>query len=212
MTSTPVVRIPKGVFQISIEDLKRQIQKGRVEAGPNGLQPQAPGSGATKVPKGTFHVSIEDLRRQVQQGRVEAGPRGLQPESPGSGATKVPPGTFHVSTIDEFQRSAPEAQYVGGGPDGDIWVESITDPVTGITVTIAFTSNDGGRTARAWCIDPDMRGHRENVHACHCYDTGEVCTDLHGVRRNLAEKRARAVLWVSGFANYLREGRFALDQ
>ena len=43
-----------------------------------------------------------------------------------------------------------------------------------------------------------MDGHREDGHLTHCYDDGRLCTDLHGVRRTLVEKRARAILWVTG--------------
>ena len=56
-----------------------------------------------------------------------------------------------------------------------------------------------------------MRNHTLGTHTVHCYEDGRLCTDDHSVIRNLPEKRARAVLWVSGFANYLKEGRFAVD-
>lgn len=209
-------QVPQGVFCVSIDELRRQVKKGRIEAGPQGLQPRRRFSDnkATKVPKGTFHVSIDELRRQVKKGRIEAGPQGLKERRRffNRKATKVPKGTFHQNPIAKFERDAPNAEYMGRGEDGDVWVEDVTDPVTGIAMTLAYTTNDGGRTAKAWCIDPDMKGHNESVHACHCYTSGEICTDLHGVHRSLPEKRARAVLWVTGFANYLREGRFRLDE
>ncbi len=55
-------QVPPGAFQISIDDLKKQVQDGRIQAGPNGLQPklgnnQVPAqTPATNVPKGTFHI------------------------------------------------------------------------------------------------------------------------------------------------------------
>ena len=212
--SKAATRIPRGEFRISIEELRRQVSQGRVGVGNQGLAPTSTAADiATKVPKGTFHITIEELRRQVSQGRVGAGSQGLTPASSSSGsATKVPKGTFCARHIREFEHAAPNARYVGEDPRlGPMWMETVADAVTGVPITLAYTTNNGGRTAEAWCIDPDMNGHSEDLHACHCYGDGRVCTDLVGVRRTLAEKRARAILWVSGFVNYLREGRFRLD-
>jgi len=261
-------KVPAGCFEVSLDELRRQMQQGKLEAGSEGLQKKPfLSSSATKVPEGTFHVSLDELRNQVRSGKLEAGPNGLsesqqktgsatkvpkgtfhcvkvihsaqlpvskdvrpylefheiddakvktsEMDLPFKGATKVPPGTFHGllnDPIAQFKRDAPQAVYMGAGPDGELWVETVVDPVTGLSVKLAYTTEDQGKTAAAWCLEPDMKGHTENVHNCHCYSSGEVCTDQHGVIRNLPEKRARALLWVTGFANYLKTGNFAIDR
>jgi hypothetical protein len=113
--------------------------------------------------------------------------------------------------IEQFLSDAPLASYAGVVDGQHTWFENVTDPVTGVGVVLAYTTPNDGATAEAYCIDPDMRNHTLDVGTIHCYGDGRLCTDNHGVIRNLPEKRARAVLWVSGFANYLREGRFAVD-
>lgn len=133
-----------------------------------------------------------------------------------SSSTIIPRGTFHYNNTPEivqFKECAPNAIYAGNCvADGDIWIEEVIDEVSGFNVSIAYTTLDDGKTAKAWCVNPSMKNHNEDPHACHCYKNGEICTDQHGVRRNLAEKRARAILWVSGYINYLKEGVFAIDQ
>lgn len=53
--------------------------------------------------------------------------------------------TNHNNYVAQFKRDAPYAQYMGRGEGGDIWVEPVTDPISGITVTLAYTTDDGGR-------------------------------------------------------------------
>ncbi|HPG58623.1 MAG TPA: hypothetical protein PKW98_12470 [Candidatus Wallbacteria bacterium] len=168
---------------------------------------------STVIPRGSFCITVEELKNQLKNGAVNAGTDGITTR--GAGGIKIPKGTFHFNEtpeIAQFKEFAPNAIYVGKCSEGDLWVEEVIDEVSDFTITIAYTSADGGKNARAWCVNPDMRNHKEDPHSCHCYSNGEICTDQHGVRRNLAEKRARAVLWVTGYINYLKEGVFAIDK
>lgn len=70
----PAIKVPRGVFAINIDELRRQLRDSQVLVGPDGLasadqgsssqggqgQPTPPAS--VKVPKGTFHEG-EGLRR-----------------------------------------------------------------------------------------------------------------------------------------------------
>jgi hypothetical protein len=195
---------------------------------------------AVRVPRGTFHVSISDLKRQLRTGTVRVGPNGLEdanspssqqqpqrpPQSTPGAAVRVPKGTFHGSVLDrlrrlvgepaghieEFVAAAPYAEFVGEIDGELVWTEWVTDPVTGAQVQLAYSTDDDGETAEAYCIDPNMEGHGEDVHDCHCYPDGRLCTDQHNVVRTLVEKRARAILWVTGFCQYLKTGNFKLDE
>ena len=114
--------------------------------------------------------------------------------------------------IEQFLRDAPYAEHMGVDPDArDVWIETLTDPLTDFTVTVAYTSPDGGRSAESWCIAPDLKDHDMDPHAIHVHKTGEICTDVPGTIRTLPEKRARTTLWLSGFANVIANGRFALN-
>lgn len=213
---------------------------GEADAGTRSteLAKVAPARAAVVVPRGTFHISIRELKRQLREGKVQAGPSGIQvssdsaavpngerqaPEPRSKGATVVPKGTFHWQSgtglepkdspwISEFLEGAPNVQYAGTVNGAQVWTEWVTDPVTGVSVQLAYSTKNEGRTAEAWCIDPSMEGHSEGVHDCHCYGDGRLCTDLHHVNRTLAEKRARALLWVIGFCQYLKTGRFSVDE
>jgi len=202
---------------------------------------ESPALPAVRVPPGTFHISIEELKRQLRQGNVQAGPNGIRvappsssgtasasaPAAPQISAVVVPKGTFHegqqadafyappyplTSQIREFVDSAPEAVFAGKIRNELVWTEWVTDPVTGARVHLAYATSNGGRTAEAYCIDPDMQDHGESTHSCHCHPDGSLCTDLPGIRRTLSQKRARALLWVSGFCQYLKTGRFHVDE
>ncbi len=169
---------------------------------------------STVIPQGAFCVTVEELKKQLSRGTINAGNSGLVSGGSAKGI-KIPEGTFHFNETPEiakFVKLAPNAIYVGKCVEGDLWVEEVIDEVSNFTITIAYTSADGGKNAKAWCVNPDMRNHNEDSHSCHCYKNGEICTDQHGVRRNLVEKRARAVLWITGYINYLKEGVFAIDQ
>jgi len=185
------IRVPKGTFHISIDELKRQLRKQKVGVGQGGLQ-SGSGSGS-------------------QQGQPGPAPSPSTNNSP-PGAIRVPKGTFHKDYICEFEEAAPFASYHGVIDGEQVWTEWIADPVTGAQVQLAYTTRDKGRSAEAWCIEPNMQDHEEDMHDCHCYEDGRLCTDLHGVRRTLLQKRARAVLWVTGFCQYLLCGRFQVDE
>ncbi len=117
-----------------------------------------------------------------------------------------------TNLISQFNNDSPFAQYMGEQNGEKVWIEKIQEPVTGIEVTLAYTTSDNGKTSEAYCIDPDMRDHDMDEHKTHLYKNARICTDLPNITRNLPEKRARAILWLSGFANYLKEGVFVIDQ
>ena len=232
---TPSLRVPKGTFHISLEELRRKLREREVVVDGDGLrteggQPPPPDQPAVKVPKGTFHISLEELRRKLREREVVVDGDGIrtddgQPPEEDRPAVRVPKGTFHSGVFQrlgaffsgqdqlaEFARVAPRAQYVGEFDGQHTWTEWVRDPVTGVAVQLAYTTGDRGATAEAWCLDPPMDGHGEDMHLTHCYGNGRLCTDLHGVQRTLVEKRARAILWVTGFCQYLQTGNFAIDQ
>ena len=158
-----------------------------------------PWPAATKIPPGQFHGLFSWL----------FGRGGASESSP---VHSAPAGTSAPSRhIAQFLSDAPLASYAGVIDGQETWFEHVTDPVTGVGVVLAYTTSNNGATAEAYCVDPDMRNHTLGIHTIHCFEDGRLCTDDHSVIRNLPEKRARAVLWVSGFANYLKEGRFAVD-
>ena len=110
--------------------------------------------------------------------------------------------------IRQFERQAPNAVYLGNDSRGKMWVETIVDEVHSIPIKLAYVTVDEGETAEAYCIEPDMRNHDLDSSKCHCYSDGKLCTDQYLVTRTLAEKRARSILWVTGFVEFLRTGKF----
>ena len=270
------IRIPRGTFHVSINELRRRLQNGELQVGQNGLETERnEGTRSTnqqrenqesrretqqsvKVPRGTFHANINDLRQQLLNGKLEPGSNGLQlatrqdipvpanrqpltptgfeetspmshDEARDRPSVMVPKGTFHGffssitrnfegagknddDPISSFAQHAPNATYGGKIGGEHVWTEWIQDPVTGARIQLAYTSSDGGHTAESWCIEPNMQNHSEDQHKCHCYHDGRICTDLHGVKRNLIEKRARSIIWVTGFCQYLLTGNFLVDE
>jgi len=68
------------------------------------------------------------------------------------------------------------------------------------------------RSDGVWRIFADLHPHNPfntSVHQCHLYDSKEICVDHSKYKpRTLDQAKACAVMWMEGYSQYVRTGRF----
>ena len=92
---------------------------------------------------------------------------------------------------------------VAGSEDGNvIFIEDVKD-TDGRMYRIEYQTNPAGNHATAWCRhSPWPRTSQFSVHACHLFETGQIC--IGGNSSDLRTVVLRARYWCAAYS-YLRE-------